>query len=58
MKNQAIDPVCHMVVSEESTVRTDYEGRIYYFCCASCRESFLLIRRHTWRKKQLIRSVI
>ncbi len=41
MKNQAIDPVCHMTVSEDSTVRAEYEGKTYYFCCASCREKFL-----------------
>ncbi len=30
-----------MTVSTDSDIQADYEGRTYYFCCASCREKFL-----------------
>ena len=36
-----VDPVCGMQVDEETAAgRSDYEGRIYFFCSASCKEKF------------------
>jgi Cu+-exporting ATPase len=35
------DPVCGMMVDPHTTKhRTEYEGRIYYFCSAGCRTKF------------------
>ena len=35
------DPVCRMEVDEQSAVaQSTYEGKIYYFCAAGCREAF------------------
>lgn len=37
----ATDPVCRMTVSEEKAPeKTEYRGRIYYFCCKGCEEKF------------------
>ncbi len=35
------DPVCGMEVEEETALRTEKDGRTYYFCSPACRESFL-----------------
>ena len=35
-----IDPVCGMEVDPSTDLRTDYEGKTYYFCNASCLERF------------------
>ncbi len=38
---EAIDPVCHMTVNIATAVySTEYEGQMYYFCCAGCKSSF------------------
>lgn len=35
------DPVCGMEVSRKTAVEEFiYQGKIYYFCAASCREAF------------------
>lgn len=35
------DPVCGMEVNpEEAPAKTEYEGEIYYFCAAGCKEAF------------------
>lgn len=36
----AIDPVCGMSVEPKAAKTSAYEGRIYYFCSADCREKF------------------
>lgn len=35
------DPVCNMGVSEETTVTTECDGEVYYFCSEGCRDKFL-----------------
>jgi xanthine dehydrogenase accessory factor len=38
---QATDPVCGMrVEASESTYRSEYEGRLFHFCCAGCQQTF------------------
>lgn len=35
------DPVCGMQLDEtQAAVKTDYEGKTYFFCCAHCRRTF------------------
>jgi len=35
------DPVCGMMVEEESAAATsEYKGKTYYFCSAGCKASF------------------
>lgn len=37
----AIDPICHMTVEIETAKYTsEFEGVVYYFCCAGCRMTF------------------
>lgn len=37
----AIDPVCRMMVEEESTEWTfDHKGKVYHFCSRGCGEEF------------------
>ena len=39
--NAATDPVCHrQVETANSTIKTDYEGRVYHFCSEECKEVF------------------
>jgi Cu+-exporting ATPase len=41
-KSKVIDPVCGMAIDPASApASADYEGKTYYFCCASCRQKFL-----------------
>ena len=38
---EAIDPVCGMTVATEGAEhRSEYRGRVFYFCCAHCCHSF------------------
>jgi Cu+-exporting ATPase len=37
----AIDPICGMTVDEASALRTERDGRTFYFCGAHCRQKFL-----------------
>jgi YHS domain-containing protein len=35
------DPVCGMDVNEaETELKSEYQGKIYYFCNVSCKEAF------------------
>lgn len=35
------DPVCGMQVDDKSAAaQSEYQGRIYYFCSAGCKERF------------------
>ncbi len=35
------DPVCGMMVDEKKTkLKSDYNGKTYYFCAKSCKETF------------------
>ncbi|MEW6456701.1 MAG: heavy metal translocating P-type ATPase [Acidobacteriota bacterium] len=36
-----IDPICGMTVNEETELKTEREGRTYYFCSKFCLEKFL-----------------
>jgi YHS domain-containing protein len=37
----AKDPVCNMMVDEKTAkYKSDYEGKTYYFCAASCKSTF------------------
>ncbi len=36
----AIDPVCGMNVEIGKAVKTEYRGKIYYFCCPHCQQAF------------------
>ncbi|NLE06226.1 MAG: YHS domain-containing protein [Crenarchaeota archaeon] len=37
----AKDPVCNMNVEEKTAIyKTDYNGKTYYFCAASCKSTF------------------
>jgi len=33
------DPVCDMEVTEKNDA-SEYEGKVYHFCCASCKMAF------------------
>ena len=36
-----IDPVCGMTVDPaESTLKSDYKGRLFHFCCSGCQQTF------------------
>ena len=37
----AVDPVCGMEVDESKALRAERDGEPYYFCSASCRDTFL-----------------
>lgn len=34
------DPVCDMDVDEKTALKSEYEGKTYYFCNQSCKEVF------------------
>jgi YHS domain-containing protein len=37
----AIDPVCKMTVNEDNAAgKSEYNGKTYYFCAASCKTQF------------------
>jgi len=37
----AIDPVCGMTVDDKKvTQKSDYKGKTYYFCSATCKKKF------------------
>jgi len=37
----AKDPVCGMMVDEKKAkLKSDYHGKTYYFCAASCKATF------------------
>ena len=41
VNNMQKDPVCGMTVDEAKTkYRSNYEGRTFYFCSPSCRDTF------------------
>ncbi len=40
-RKMVVDPVCKMVVDEETArFRSEYRGKTYYFCSLSCKEAF------------------
>ncbi len=58
------DPVCGMCVDREKGLRTEHEGRTYYFCSSRCRATFerepqkyVRESRHRKDAKERIRSV-
>jgi YHS domain-containing protein len=39
--NMAKDPVCGMMVDEKKAkLKSDYNGKTYYFCAPSCKATF------------------
>jgi YHS domain-containing protein len=34
------DPVCGMNVDEQKAPFTEVDGRIFFFCCEGCKETF------------------
>jgi uncharacterized membrane protein YraQ (UPF0718 family) len=36
----ATDPVCGMKVDAGKETKTEYSGKVYYFCCRSCQQAF------------------
>ena len=37
----AIDPICGMIVDEETAKwKSEYKGKIYYFCAERCKLAF------------------
>jgi len=36
----AKDPVCGMDVKENSEFKSEYNGKIYYFCSMTCKKQF------------------
>ncbi len=35
------DPFCGMTVDEKSpAAKSEYKGKVYYFCCTACKEKF------------------
>jgi YHS domain-containing protein len=37
----AVDPVCKMEVDEKTAkFKTEYQGKIYYFCAPGCKKQF------------------
>lgn len=40
-KGMAVDPVCGMRVDERtSKLKSEHEGKTFYFCSASCKNTF------------------
>jgi len=40
-KGMAKDPVCGMMVDEKKAkLKSDYDGKTYYFCAPSCKATF------------------
>lgn len=50
----AKDPVCDMEVEEsETATKSEYQGKIYYFCHYSCKETFEMNpQKYLEREKQ------
>ena len=41
MKNMVKDPICGMMVDEKKAkFKSDYNGKSFYFCAASCKATF------------------
>lgn len=38
--SMAKDPVCAVKVDEKMELKSEYKGKIYYFCCAPCKDAF------------------
>ena len=36
----ATDPICGMEVDENTALKTEYEGKTYYFCSVFCKYVF------------------
>lgn len=39
-KDMAKDPICGMVVSKATALKSERGGRTYYFCSAGCQKTF------------------
>ena len=36
----AKDPVCGMTVDEKTSLKSEHDGRTFYFCSAGCKATF------------------
>ena len=37
----AVDPICQMQVAENSAIKLEHNGKVYYFCSENCKQKFL-----------------
>jgi len=37
---QSTDPICNMSVSENTNLKSEHDGKAYYFCSAGCKQQF------------------
>jgi len=35
------DPICGMTVDETTALSAEHDGKMFYFCCDHCRQTFL-----------------
>jgi len=50
-----VDPVCKMKIeSTNSAAQSDFGGKIYYFCMAGCKETFLANPKKYLPKQSLL----
>ncbi|MFC2012746.1 permease [Chloroflexota bacterium] len=40
IKKTAVDPVCGMNVEIDKSVKSEYRGEVYHFCCGHCQKTF------------------
>jgi len=38
--SKQIDPVCKMKVDKNTPYRSEYSGKMYYFCALNCKNNF------------------
>ncbi|HIH13897.1 MAG TPA: YHS domain-containing protein [Nanoarchaeota archaeon] len=37
---QSIDPICKMLVNENTSMKSEHAGKAYYFCSEACKQQF------------------
>lgn len=40
-KTETKDPVCGMTVDETTALRTERDGKVFYFCSSECQQKFM-----------------
>ena len=40
-KSVTKDPICGMTVDEATALSAERDGKMFYFCCDHCRQTFL-----------------
>ena len=38
--SKPIDPVCGMKVNKDTSYKSDYKNKTYYFCALNCKQAF------------------